>query len=108
LRGLLLIRLAEYRRYPGQESVLKHLLVIEEAHRLLTNVGQRQSEEEANPRGKAVEAFSNLLSEIRAYGQGVIVADQVPVKLAPDVIKNTNLKIVHRIVAEDDRTVLAA
>ncbi len=35
------------------------------------------------------------------------MADQVPVKLAPDVIKNTNLKIVHRIVAEDDRKVLA-
>jgi len=107
MMGLLLIRLAEYRRAFGQANGLIHLLVIEEAHRLLTNVGQRQSEEEANPRGKAVEAFANLLSEIRAYGQGVIVADQVPVKLAPDVIKNTNLKIVHRIVAEDDRTVLA-
>jgi len=86
---------------------LCHLVVIEEAHRLLTNVEGRGREEEANPRGKAVEAFANLLSEIRAYGQGVIVADQVPVKLAPDVVKNTNLKIVHRTVAADDRTVLA-
>ncbi|HYU75630.1 MAG TPA: ATP-binding protein, partial [Ktedonobacteraceae bacterium] len=107
MMGLLLIRLAEYRRVSGKANGLKHVLVIEEAHRLLTNVGQRQSEEESNPRGKAVEAFANLLSEIRAYGQGVIVADQVPVKLAPDVIKNTNLKIAHRIVAEDDRTALA-
>lgn len=105
--GLLLIRLVEYRRSAGQSHELQHLLVIEEAHRLLTNVGLQSKQEEANPRGKAVEGFANLLAEIRAYGQGVIIADQVPVKLAPDVIKNTNLKIVHRTVAADDRQTLA-
>lgn len=105
--GLLLIRLAEHRRGQGPVEGLQHLLVIEEAHRLLTNVGGRGREEEADPRGKAVETFTNLLSEIRAYGQGVLVADQVPLKLAPDVIKNTNLKIAHRVVARDDRAVLA-
>ena len=112
IMGLLLIRLVEYRqeefrRSVGKATNLRHLLVIEEAHRLLANVGQGGREEEANPRGKAVETFANLLSEIRAYGQGIIVADQIPVKLAPDVIKNTNLKIVHRTVAADDRQVLA-
>jgi len=105
--GLLFIRLVEYRRAMGQLETLQHVLIIEEAHRLLANVAPRGSEETADPRGKAVETFANLLSEIRAYGQGVIVADQVPVKLAPDVIKNTNLKVAHRIVAADDRGVLA-
>ncbi len=105
--GLLLIRLAEYRRAKGQSSELAHLLVIEEAHRLLANVPMQASEESANPRGEAVQTFSNLLSEIRAYGQGVIIADQVPVRLAPDVMKNTNLKIAHRVVSADDREALA-
>lgn len=105
--GLLLIRLAEYRRVQGQSRDLVHLLVVEEAHRLLANVPSPSSEESANPRGQAVETFSNLLSEIRAYGQGVVIADQVPVRLAPDVIKNTNLKIAHRIISADDRAVLA-
>jgi hypothetical protein len=110
--GLLFIRLVEFRRAeekqrtaPSEQS-LKHLLVIEEAHRLLTAVGERR-EEEGNPRGKAVETFANLLAEIRAYGQGVLVADQVPVKLAPEVIKNTSLKIAHRVVAAEDRAALA-
>ena len=97
--ALLLIRLAEFRRTAGQQRDLLHLLVVEEAHRLLSNVPQQASQESANPRGQAVETFGNLLSEIRAYGQGVIIADQIPVRLAPDVIKNTNLKIAHRIVA---------
>jgi len=107
LMGLLLIRLYEYRRAGNEVSGLQHLIVIEEAHRLLANVGSRKNEEQADPRAKAVETFANLLSEIRAYGQGVIVSDQVPVKLAPEIIKNTNLKIAHRIVAADDRQALA-
>ncbi len=108
LMGLMLIRLAEHRRTCGHAARLVHLLVIEEAHRLLANVVTRTSEEMANPRGQAVETFANLLSEIRAYGQGVLIADQIPARLAPDVIKNTNLKVAHRVVAEDDRLALAA
>jgi hypothetical protein len=110
LMGLLLIRLWEYRRQEKPvdgERRLKHLFVFEEAHRLLTNVPMAQQQGETNARAKAVESFANLLSEIRAYGQGVIITDQVPVKLAPDVIKNTNLKIAHRIVDAEDRNVLA-
>ena len=106
LTALLLVRLAEYRRSQGQSDRLVHLLVVEEAHRLLGNVPSVTSEEMANPRGQAVETFSNLLSEVRAYGQGVVIADQVPVRLAPDVIKNTTLKIAHQLVSADDRAVL--
>jgi hypothetical protein len=111
--GLLLIRLVEHRRsrasteIGAKEPGTHHLLIVEEAHRLLANVPRSGNEEQADPRGKAVETFSNLLAEIRAYGQGVVVVDQVPTKLAPDVIKNTNLKIAHRIVAGDDREALA-
>jgi hypothetical protein len=105
--GLLLVRLVEYRRSRGEQEGLRHVLVVEEAHRLLAATKTEKSEEEANPRGKAVETFANLLSEIRAYGQGVLISDQVPVRLDPQVIKNTNLKIAHRVVASDDRKALA-
>lgn len=105
--GLLFIRLVECRRRDGPyPHELRHLLVVEEAHRLFTNVSRNPNEEQSDPRGKAVETFSNLISEIRAYGQGVVIVDQVPTRLAPDVIKNTNLKIAHRVVAGDDRKVL--
>jgi DNA helicase HerA-like ATPase len=107
LMALLLVRLYEHRRAEGERDELLHLLVIEEAHRLLSATAGRRSEEEADPRGKAAEAFSQLLSEIRAYGQGVVIADQVPVRLIPDVLKNTGLKIAHRTVAADDRAALA-
>ena len=44
-----------------------------------------------------------MLAEIRTFGQGIIIADQIPTKLASDTIKNTNLKLVHRTVMEEDR-----
>lgn len=48
-----------------------------------------------------------MLSEIRAYGEGVLIAEQVPTKLAPDAIKNTNLKLMHHVVAANNREVMA-
>ena len=116
LVGLLLTIISEYRQTkarnpyaPRQESELQHVLVIEEAHRLLKNVTQeRQSEHLGNPRGKAVEFFANVISEMRSMGQGVAVVEQIPSKLLPDVIKNTNTKIVHRLVSRDDQALLAS
>lgn len=111
--GLLVIFINEYRQVKreisgNQEMGLQHLLVIEEAHRLLKNVDTERSTESAgNPKGKAVEHFTNMIAEMRSYGQGVIVAEQIPVKLAPDVIKNSSTKIVQRIVSVDDQRVIA-
>jgi hypothetical protein len=103
LIGMLLVFLYEYRESLGPHDHLQHIMLVEEAHRLLKNVPTQQSAESANPAGKAVEFFTNMLAEIRAYGQGFIIADQIPNKLAPEALKNTNLKIMHRIVATDDR-----
>ena len=52
--------------------------------------------------------FAGLLAEIRAYGEGLIIAEQIPAKLVPDVIKNTAVKIVHRLPAADDRQAVGA
>ena len=108
--GLIIIYINEVRAIKHElnnENKLKHLLVIEEAHRLLKNVSTDNHEDVGNPKGKAVEHFTNLLAEMRSYGQGVIVAEQIPTKLAPDVIKNTSNKIIHRLVSKDDQEVIA-
>jgi DNA helicase HerA-like ATPase len=105
LMGTVLVRLVEHlrlRQRRGAPSGLRHLSVFEEAHRLL-----RRSEQ-AGPASHAVETFASLLAEIRAYGEGLIVAEQIPSKLVPDVIKNTAVKIVHRLPAKDDRDAVGA
>lgn len=101
--GILLVQLYEYRKSKVTAGMkkLQHILMIEEAHRLLKNVPP--SAEGSSAKGKSVEFFCNMLAEIRSFGQGILIADQIPTKLAPDTIKNTNLKIVHRTVMREDR-----
>ncbi len=103
--GLLMNRLYEFRRTGMADGAISkpfsHLLIIEEAHRLLKNVDAGAQGNQS--RAASVEFFCNMLSEIRSYGQGIMIADQSPTKLARDAIRNTNLKIVHRIVDGEDR-----
>ena len=108
--GLIIIFLNEYiqvRRELENINGLKHILVIEEAHRLLKNTSSENNENFGNPKGKAVEHFTNMLAEMRSYGEGIIVSEQIPTKLAPDVIKNSSNKIVHRLASKDDQEVMA-
>ncbi len=108
LIGTLIIRIVEHLRIrarkepePAGSERLRHVMVIEEAHRLL-----RADREGAG--AHAVELFAGLLAEIRAYGEGLVIAEQIPAKLVPDVMKNTALKIVHRLPAQDDRELVGA
>jgi DNA helicase HerA-like ATPase len=107
--ALLLCKLYEYAesRQAGRHQ-LQHLTLIEEAHRLLTATRPPSGGETADAQAKAVGMFTDMLAEMRAYGEGFIVADQIPTKLAPEIVKNSNLKIVHRLVSADDRAVLAS
>jgi hypothetical protein len=102
--GAVLIRVFEHLRvnHVAGSSGLKHVLVLEEAHRLLKRA------EPGSPTEHAVELFTSLLAEIRAYGEGIVVAEQIPGKIVPDVVKNTACKILHRLPAEDDRQAVGA
>lgn len=101
-------RQAEYLRGEVPPNRLRHVVVLEEAHRLLAKSSEGKGELQGNPRGKAVETFSDILAEVRSYGQGMVIVDQIPSKLTPEVMKNTEVKIVHRLLAKDDREAVGA
>src|SRR5258708_4337071 len=104
LIGTLIIRLVEHLRMRARAHPadgLAHVIVIEEAHRLL-----RASREGAG--AHAVELFASLLAEIRAYGEGIMVVEQIPAQLGPDVVKDTALKVLHPLPPPDDRQVVGA
>jgi hypothetical protein len=90
----------------GASADLVHVTLVEEAHRLLARSAGGKSAEDALAKERAAEAFANTLAENRKYGEGVIIAEQLPAKLVADAVKNTNLKIMHRLIAEDDRRYL--
>lgn len=76
-----------------------HITLVEEAHRLLSKYSPGDSLNKKN----GVETFSDMLAEVRKYGECLIIADQIPEKMTPEVLKNTNTKIVHKIFAQDDK-----
>ena len=82
-----------------KDKHFKHITLIEEAHRLLSKYSPGDSLNKKN----SVETFSDMLAEVRKYGESLIIADQIPDKMTPEVLKNTNTKIVHKIFAEDDK-----
>ena len=49
-----------------------------------------------------------MLAEVRKYGECLIIADQIPNKLTPEVLKNTNTKIVHKLFAQDDKQAVSS
>jgi hypothetical protein len=95
-----------YQAVRGASADLVHVTLVEEAHRLLARSQGGKAAEDAQAKEKAAEAFANTLAENRKYGEGVIIAEQLPTKLVQDAVKNTNLKIMHRLTAEDDRRYL--
>lgn len=87
-------------------SSLKHVLLIEEAHNIIGNISAGRASDTVNPKVKAINYFVAMLAEMRALGEGIIIADQLPSALAPEAIKNTNIKIMHHLTSEDDRQTL--
>ncbi|MCD7715859.1 MAG: DUF87 domain-containing protein [Lachnospiraceae bacterium] len=96
---------AEYRARAG-ENKLCQLTLVEEAHNVLLKPADHVSS--GSPQRAAADLFDSMLSEVREYGQGLIVVDQVPTRLIDGAIKNTNYKIVHRLTAPDDQNVMAS
>lgn len=91
LIGTVLIRIVEHLRvhhHSHTAGELLHVTVVEEAHRLLRADGTELSR-------AAAGLFAGLLAEIRAYGEGIVVVEQIPTKILPDVVKNSALKVIH-------------
>ncbi len=117
IMSLLMLSLYEYRksqyahdpvyRSRASQNKLQHITLVEEAHNVLLKP-EGSAAGSGNPQQVVADLFSNMLSEIRSYGQGLMIVDQVPTRLIPDAIKNTNYKIVHRLTAPDDCEIMSA
>lgn len=90
---------AEYEKAKSCEKEFRHITLVEEAHRLLGKYEPGDS----RSKKQGIEMFSDMLAEVRKYGESLVIVDQIPGKLTPEVLKNTNTKIVHKLFAQDDK-----
>lgn len=85
-----------------------HVLVLEEAHRILPEIDDRQADPEVgSARQVSAGMLSAMMAEVRSYGEQIIVIDQSPARVSSEVSRNTNLKLAHRVVHPEDQAQVA-
>lgn len=87
---------------------VEHIIFYEEAHNLIGPTTDDPVGGSVDPKISATKYLVKMLAEVRALGEGIVIADQLPTAMAAEVLKNTGLKLGHRITAQDDRNLLGS
>lgn len=106
IMALLLILICIYtKNNVAGDGKLKNILLIDEAHVLLGGSG---SVRDGSPdsQGATIEAIEDMIAEIRSYGTGIIIADQAPTKVGKNIVANTNVKIMFKLVEKDNKDMI--
>ena len=98
------LKVQDYIKLPDERP--RHVMFFEEAHNLIGPTAEKPPDGNADTKTAATAFVVKMLAEVRALGEGIVIADQLPTAMAPEVIKNTSLKIGLRITAQDDRGLL--
>ncbi len=93
---------------PNIQNEIRHVIFIEEAHNLIASQSQNQEGQDSNPKIAATAFIVKMLAEVRALKEGIVIADQLPTAMASEIIKNTNIKLVHRLTSQDDRELVGS
>lgn len=84
-----------------------HVIFIEEAHNVIANTAE-QSGSNINPKISATKFIVDMLAEVRALRESIVIADQLPSSMAQEVMKNTGLKIALRMSSQDEREYISS
>lgn len=105
LMSLILMKLAHAAKLKyKKDKNFRHITLIEEAHRVLS----KPEPGVADSKKYGVQVFADMIAEVRKYGESFIITDQIPAQLTPEVIKNTNTKIIHKIFSKDDKEIVGS
>lgn len=95
----LLLWIYHYRKNQGASKRLKHVLVIEEGHHILS------ARKEYESGGESI--IETTVRMIREFGQSVVVLDQEPSKISKSIIANCGTKISLSLGRFEDMKVMA-
>ncbi len=96
LMEVLLKMVYEYR--VSRRAGLEHVMVIEEAR----NVVPARREEDPPAVGE------RMISELRKFGEAMIFVAQFPTQVSSEVIKNSGVRIIHRVAWMEDCKLIGA
>jgi hypothetical protein len=96
------------KRRGGSAGRLRHVTVVEEAHRLLAkaNSGTADVDSGNQARADSVRMFCEAIAELRSLGEGFVLSTQSPSALADAAVANAGTRIAHRMESSSDRQVM--
>lgn len=107
IMALLLINICIYTKNTQLgDGKLKNIFLLDEAHVLLAN-GTPKEENKADSSQMTIRAIQDMIAEIRAYGTGIIIADQSPVRVSREIVAMTDIKISFRLVQSTEKEIIA-
>ncbi|MFI5907492.1 ATP-binding protein [Dactylosporangium sp. NPDC051541] len=108
---LLVTAMRGWYRQHRRSTDTPHVVLLEEAHRVFPRAAPQTGggdQKEGNAQALAAERIAQGLAEDRKYRQSYLLIDQQVGKVAEDAYKITNLKIMHRTAAAEDRELLGS
>ena len=107
LMALLLMNICIYTKHNTKgDGKLKNVLLLDEAHVLLDAGGGNQYEND-DKRLNTRSALQNMVAEVRSFGTSIIIADQSPTKVSREIVANTEIKVVFRLVEKNERSLIS-
>lgn len=106
IMALLLIQICVYiKTNIAGDGKLKNILLIDEAHVLLGG-GGASAEGAPDSQNTTIEAIEDMIAEVRAYGVSIIIADQSPAKVGKNIVANTFVKVMFRLVEKENKDII--
>jgi hypothetical protein len=84
-----------------RDDRLRHISLIKDPSMLLPNSSPTRWG------AAACQTVEQMLIEMGYYGEGIILDEQFPAKLMSSTLQKTGLKIIHRLMADDDRRAIS-
>ena len=108
IMALLLINICVYTKHNQiGDGELKNVILIDEAHVLLSSGAISSVEGNPNSPATTIKALQDMIAEIRSYGTSIIIADQSPTKVSREVVANTDIKVSFRLVQSVEKELIA-
>ena len=97
---MLMLQIYSHRMIKNERNQLKHILIIEEAHHLLSKLSQKS--------GQPASIVEVIFREIREMSEGIVFLDQMPSEISKTALANTFTTISMNLKGKQDVTTISA
>ena len=97
---MLMLQIYSHRMVKNERNQLKHILIIEEAHHLLSRLSQKP--------GQPASIVEVIFREIREMSEGIVFLDQMPSEISKTALANTYTTISMNLKGKQDVTTISA